>query len=301
MTTNFGSARSLALTTDGRTSLPKYQRVLVYTVLVLLCIPPLLPLLWMISTSLKDDTQIYTTSGTSTTAFSITSLIPSPVHWSNYPQSLQSMPFFVYLRNTLMLCFLTVIGSVASSAVVAYGFGRIQFKYSGFWFAVMLATMALPGQVTMIPIFSMFRSLGWYGTYLPLVVPAFFGAPFFIFLLTQFYKTLPTEFAESAKVDGANEWTIFVRLILPLSRPALATCALFAFLGAWNDFFGPLLYISDPSKYTLAYGLEQFVSNHYTNWEQLMAASVMFTIPIVVLFFFAQKTFIQGIATTGGK
>jgi len=196
---------------------------------------------------------------------------------------------------------MTVIGSVISSATVAYGFARIQFKYSGFWFAVMLATLALPGQVTMIPIFALFRSLGWYGTYLPLIVPAFFGSPFFIFLLTQFFKTLPMEFAESAKVDGASEWTIFMRLILPLSKPALATCALFAFLGAWNDFLGPLLYLSDPSRYTLAYGLQQFLSNYYVNWMQLMAAATLFTIPIVVLFFFAQKTFIQGIATTGGK
>ena len=194
-----------------------------------------------------------------------------------------------------------MIGSVASSALVAYGFARIQFKGSGFWFGLMLATMALPGQVTMIPIFTLFRNLGWYGTYLPLIVPAFCGAPFFIFLLTQFFRTLPMEFAESAKVDGANEWTIFCRLILPLSKPALATCALFSFLGTWNDFLGPLLYLSNPSKYTLAYGLQQFLSNYYVNWMQLMAASTLFTIPIVVLFFFAQKTFIQGIATTGGK
>ena len=184
---------------------------------------------------------------------------------------------------------------------MAYGFARIQFKGSGFWFGLMLATMALPGQVTMIPIFTLFRNLGWYGTYLPLIVPAFCGAPFFIFLLTQFFRTLPMEFAESAKVDGANEWTIFCRLILPLSKPALATCALFSFLGTWNDFLGPLLYLSNPSKYTLAYGLQQFLSNYYVNWMQLMAASTLFTIPIVVLFFFAQKTFIQGIATTGGK
>ena len=277
------------------------RKVLIYSLLVLLSIPPLLPLFWMLSTSLKSESQIYTTAGTGTTGFSIAGLIPHPIIWSNYPDALKSMPFAVYLRNTLTLCFITVLGSVASSSIVAYGFGRIRFKFSGFWFGLMLATMALPGQVTMIPIFSLFRSLGWYGTYLPLLVPAFFGSPFFIFLLTQFFKTLPAEFAESAKVDGASEWTIFVRLILPLSKPALATCALFAFLAAWNDFLGPLLYLSDPSKYTLAYGLQQFVSNHYVNWMQLMAASMMFTIPIVVLFFFAQKTFIQGIATTGGK
>lgn len=289
------------MTTEGGSKLSRVQRVLVYGALLVLSIPPLMPLLWMISTSLKDDKQVYMTSGTATQPFSLTGMIPHPAVWNNYPDSLETMPFFVYLRNTLLLCVITVIASVVSSAIVAYGFGRLKFKFSNFWFGLMMATMALPGQVTMIPVFSMFRSLGWYGTYLPLVVPAFFGAPFFIFLLTQFFKTLPLEFAESAKVDGANEWTIFTRLILPLSKPALATCALFAFLGAWNDFMGPLLYLSDPSKYTLAYGLQQFLSSYYVNWMQLMAASVMFTIPIVVLFFFAQKTFIQGIATTGGK
>lgn len=289
------------MSTDSRPTLPRYQKVLVYTALILLSIPPLLPLLWMISTSLKDDSQIYSKEGSGTAALSLVSMIPRPAIWHNYPDSLQTMPFVIYLRNTLLLCFVTVVGSVASSALVAYGFARIQFKGSGFWFGLMLATMALPGQVTMIPIFTLFRNLGWYGTYLPLIVPAFCGAPFFIFLLTQFFRTLPMEFAESAKVDGANEWTIFCRLILPLSKPALATCALFAFLGTWNDFLGPLLYLSNPSKYTLAYGLQQFLSNYYVNWMQLMAASTLFTIPIVVLFFFAQKTFIQGIATTGGK
>jgi multiple sugar transport system permease protein len=287
--------------TDNRPKLPRHQKYLVYATLIILSIPPLMPLIWMITTSLKDDSQIYTKEGSGTAAFSLIGMFPRPAIWHNYPDALQSMPFMVYLRNTLFLCLMTVIGSVISSATVAYGFARVRFKFSGFWFAVMLATLALPGQVTMIPIFALFRSLGWYGTYLPLIVPAFFGSPFFIFLLTQFFKTLPMEFAESAKVDGANEWTIFIRLILPLSKPALATCALFAFLGAWNDFLGPLLYLSDPSKYTLAYGLQQFLSNFYVNWMQLMAASTLFTIPIVVLFFFAQKTFIQGIATTGGK
>jgi multiple sugar transport system permease protein len=168
-------------------------------------------------------------------------------------------------------------------------------------FLVMIATMALPGQVTMIPVFSLFRSLGWYGTYLPLIVPAFTASAYYVFLLTQFFKTVPTEMSEAAKVDGANEWTIFRRLVLPLSKPALATCALFQFIGTWNDFLGPLLYVNDPAKYPLAYGLQQFVSHYGGFFAQLMAAATIFTLPIIVLFFFAQKTFIQGISTTGGK
>jgi multiple sugar transport system permease protein len=139
--------------------------------------------------------------------------------------------------------------------------------------------MALPGQVTMIPVFTLFRWLGWYGTFLPLIVPSFFGNAFFIFLLTQFFRTLPEELAEAARIDGASEWGIFRRIMLPLSKPALATCALFQFLGSWNDYFGPLLYINDPSRYTLAYGLQQFMSSYGGKWAQLMAGACIFTIP----------------------
>lgn len=278
----------------------KLQKFFVYATLLILSVPPLLPLLWMISTSLKSEDQVYSKSG-ATGTFSLASMIPHPIAWNNYPDSLNTMPFMLYLRNTLMLCAVIVVASVVSSSIVAYGFARLKFIGSNVWFFVMLSTMALPAQVTMIPIFSMYQSLGWYGTYLPLIVPSFCGSPFFIFLLTQFFKNLPGELSESAKVDGATDWMIFYRLIVPLSRPALATCALFAFLGAWNDFLGPLLYLPEPSKYTLAYGLQQFLSNYYVNWMQLMAASTLFTIPIVVLFFFAQRTFIQGISTTGGK
>ena len=278
----------------------KLQKFFVYATLLILSVPPLLPLLWMISTSLKSEDQVYSKSG-ATGTFSLGSMIPHPIAWNNYPDSLNTMPFMLYLRNTLMLCAVIVVASVVSSSIVAYGFARLKFVGSNVWFFVMLSTMALPAQVTMIPIFSMYRSLGWYGTYLPLIVPSFCGSPFFIFLLTQFFKNLPGELSESAKVDGATDWMIFYRLIVPLSRPALATCALFAFLGAWNDFLGPILYLPEPSKYTLAYGLQQFLSNYYVNWMQLMAASTLFTIPIVVLFFFAQRTFIQGISTTGGK
>lgn len=270
----------------------------IHAVLLLLCIPAALPLLWMLSTSLKADDQVY--AGTSA-AQSILSLIPNPPVWSNYPKALSTVPFDIYLRNTLLLGVITVFGAVASSACVAYGFARIDFKGRAVLFGVLVATMALPGQVTMIPVFELFRSLGWYGTYLPLTVPAFVGVPFYIFLLTQFFRTIPEDITESARLDGASEFRIFVQIALHLAKPALATCALFQFLGTWNDFMGPLIYINDPSKYTLAYGLQQFISAYGGQWTQLMAASIVFTLPIIVLFFFAQKTFIQGIATTGGK
>lgn len=272
------------------------SKIGIYGALVLLSIPALMPLLWMVSTSLKGNEQIFAGDD-----LNLKSLIPSPLVTTNYPEALQNMPFLLYLRNTLLLCGLTVVGAVTSSALVAYGFAKIEFTGKKVWFAVMIATMALPGQVTMIPVFSLFRSLGWYGTYLPLVVPSFTASAYYVFLLTQFFRTLPMEMSEAARVDGASEWTIFRSLVLPLSKPALATCALFQFIGTWNDFLGPLLYINDPAKYTLAYGLQQFVSHYGGFFAQLMAAATIFTLPIVVLFFFAQKTFIQGISTTGGK
>jgi multiple sugar transport system permease protein len=228
-------------------------------------------------------------------------LIPHVVRWENYPDALHAVPYLAYLRNTVYLCLVTVIGAVFSSAVVAYGFARHKFIASGFLFLLMISTMAIPPQVTMIPIFALFKALGWYDTFLPLTVPAFTGAPFFIFLLTQFFRTLPEELAEAARVDGMNEWSIFCRIVLPLSKPALATCALFQFIGAWNDFLGPLLYLNDPNKYTLAYGLQQFMSKNGGSWTLLMAGATIFTVPMILLFFVAQKTFIQGIATTGGR
>lgn len=276
--------------------LPISSKVAVYAALAILSIPALLPLFWMVSTSMKGDTQIFAGEG-----LTLKSLIPSPVVLDNYPEALKNMPFLLYLRNTLFLCLTTVIGAVASSAVVAYGFAKVQFWGRNTLFMVMVATMALPGQVTMIPVFSLYRSLGWYGTYLPLIVPAFTASAYYVFLLNQFFKTIPTEMSEAARVDGASEWTIFRRLMLPLSKPALATCALFQFIGCWNDFLGPLLYVNDPAKYPLAYGLQQFVSHYGGFYAQLMAAATIFTLPIIILFFFAQKTFIQGISTTGGK
>jgi len=284
------------MTNSGGPRLSTANKVAVYAALIVLSIPALLPMLWMVSTSLKTNAQIFGKG-----ELTLSSLIPMPINVKNYPDALQNMPFLLYLRNTLLLCVTTVIGSVASSAVVAYGFAKLNFPGRGAMFGVMIATMALPGQVTMIPVFNLFRSLGWYDTYLPLIVPSFAASAYYVFLLTQFFRTVPTEMSEAAKVDGANEWTIFSRLILPLSKPALATCALFQFIGAWNDFLGPLLYINDPAKYTLAYGLQQFVSHYGGFFAQLMAAATIFTLPIIVLFFFAQKTFIQGISTTGGK
>jgi len=280
--------------------LNRTQRVCAHAFLLVLCIPFILPLVWMLSTSLKEDSQIYAREGQQS-AISLKTLIPAPIKWSNYAEAVKTVPIGTYLRNTLFLCAATVIGAVLSSAVVAYGFARMRFRGREALFMLMIATMALPGQVTMIPVFALFRFLGWYGTFLPLIVPAFCGNAFYVFLLRQFFRTIPEELAEAARIDGAGDSRVFRQLMLPLAKPALATCALFQFLGTWNDFFGPLLYINDPSRYTLAYGLQQFMSSYGGEWAQLMAGASMFTVPIIILFFLTQRTFIQGIATTGGK
>ena len=288
------------MSSRGPLALTRMQRLVAHAFLLVLCIPFVLPLVWMLSTSLKPDEQIYAREGTQA-AVSLDSLLPSPVKWSNYAEAVKTVPFGTYLKNTLLLCFANVIGAVFASAVVAYGFARLAFRGREVLFLIMISTMALPGQVTMIPVFALFRALGWYGTFLPLIVPALCGNPFYIFLLRQFFRTIPEELAEAARIDGAGEWRIFWQLMLPLAKPALATCALFQFLHTWNDFFGPLLYINDPSRYTLAYGLQQFMSSYGGEWAQLMAGACIFTVPVIVLFFLAQRTFIQGIATTGAK
>ena len=278
----------------------KSVRFVAHLTLIILSIPCLLPLLWMISTSLKSDAQIFPSVG-EIGGFRLSDFIPNPILWSNYPEAMRSVPFGTYLQNTLFLCISTTIGAVLSSALVAYGFARTKFRGQKILFILVLSTLMLPPQVTMIPTFLLYKGIGWYGTWLPLVVPSFFGSAFYIFLMCQFFRTIPNELSEAARIDGCGELRIFFQIMLPLSIPVMATCALFQFIGAWNDFLGPLIYLNSPSQYTNAYGLQQFMGTMVSQWSYLMAATTVFTIPIIILFFLAQKTFIQGIATTGGK
>lgn len=280
---------------------PWWMKAAAHGALLLLAIPCLLPLIWMLSTSLKTDAQVFPQPGQTYHPIGLKDVIPSPVQWRNYPEALSFVPFGTYLKNTLLLCIVTTLGAVFSSALVAYGFARTRFRGKDALFVLMLSTLMLPAQATMIPTFVMFKKLGWFGTYLPLTVPSFFGVAFYIFLMTQFFRSIPNELCEAARIDGCSEFRIFAQIALPLSVPVLATCALFQFIGTWNDFLGPLLYINSPSKYTLAYGLQQFLGALGGKWAYLMAGSTVFTVPIIVLFFLAQRTFIQGIATTGGK
>jgi multiple sugar transport system permease protein len=277
--------------------------------LLCVCAAFLLPFLWMVSTSLKPLAQ--------TTEYPPHFL---PRHWQpqNYLDLFHHPNFLItmFTRNTLIITILTVAGTTLSSAIVAYGFAKIPFRGRGVLFAVVLATIMIPFPVTMVSLFRIFRwfdqhtiaalgpdnPLQMLGTYKPLWLPAWFGNAFSIFLLRQFFLTLPSELSEAARIDGCSEFGIFWRVVLPLARPALAVVALFAFMGTWNDFLGPLVYLQVPEQYTLALGLQAFQSQQGgTEWHLLMAASVLVCFPVLVLFFLTQKTFIQGIATTGGK
>jgi multiple sugar transport system permease protein len=210
--------------------------------------------------------------------------------------------FFTFLGNTLLVCVLGVSGAVLSNAIIAYGFAKIRWRGRDTLFALTLATMMVPFPVLMVPLYGVFKGLGWIGSLKPLWVPAFFGSAFNIFLMRQFFRTIPEELSEAARIDGCSEWSIFWRIILPLSKPVLAVVALFHFLWAWNDFMGPLLYLTRKHTFTLALALQNYQSQGGgVQWHYLMAATIVVIIPIVILFFFTQKTFIKGIATTGLK
>lgn len=252
----------------------------------------LLPFYWLVITSLKSPEQVFTSPPV---------WVPLPPLWGNYVEAVQFIPFGRYLVNTLWICFWTVVGTVLSSSLVAYSFARIRWYGRDKVFIILLATMMLPAQVTLIPVFQIFKSLGWIGTFLPLIVPSFMGSAFFIFLLRQFYLGIPMELSEAARLDGCSEFSIFWRIVLPLSKPAILTVALFTFLGSWNDFLGPLIYLTDNDKYTLAVGLQQFLGQYDAEWAMLMACSTIMTIPVFILFFLTQKSFIQGIALSGIK
>jgi multiple sugar transport system permease protein len=277
------------------------NRGLALLAIIIICAGYLLPFVWMLSTSLKRVDQTMTNPPR---------LIPHPAVPGNYWTVLTSsrMDFPLYTRNTLVIAALSVLGTTISSAVVAYGFAKIRFRGRGFLFAVMLSTMMIPFPVMMLPLFIVFRFIGDHtplqmlGTFKPLWLPAWFGNAFSIFLLRQFFLTIPDDIGEAARIDGCTEWGIFWRIMLPLSRPALAVVALFSFMWAWNNFLGPLLFLQQPDQYTLSLGLQAYQSQQGgTDWNLLMAASMLIMLPVIVLFFLAQKTFIRGIATTGLK
>lgn len=273
-----------------RSSVPWFSRV----ALILLGVLFLLPFFWMVSTSLKPLNE---------TMKLPPQWLPSSPQWNNYPDAMQAMgPFWLYARNSLLLAFLNVVGTVFSSAFVAYGFSRLDWRGRDGYFFVLLATMMIPFPVVMVPIYGLFRALGWIGTFQPLWVPAFLAGAFNVFLLRQFFLSIPRDLSEAARIDGCSEFRIFWQIILPLAKPALLTVALFQFMATWNDFLGPLIFLARENQYTLALGLQALQGTiSGTPWHHLMAASTLVLLPVLVLFFLTQRTFIRGIATTGLK
>ena len=270
------------------------QRGIATAIIVISAIVFMIPFYWMIRTSLMPGGEIFLLP---------IRWIPSRFLWSNYPEALQAVPFLLYFRNSVMVTFLGIIGSVLTASMVAYAFARLRAPGKDALFVVLLATMMLPFVVTLVPVYLLFRNLHWLDTYKPLIVPQYLGGgAFYIFMLRQFFATIPMELDDAAKIDGCGFFRIFWRLMLPLSKPALATVAIFSFYSNWNNFMGPLIYLNTMEKYTLPIGLTFFVNVRGTTyWNLLMAASVMVLIPCLLLFFVGQRYFVQGIALTGIK
>ncbi|MCX6050174.1 MAG: carbohydrate ABC transporter permease [Chloroflexi bacterium] len=303
-------AKSLALaktTTHSKGRLRKLgvagllSELLKYVVLLVLAISFILPFYWMASSAVKNDNQIYTVPPI---------WLPSPALWNNFwdAWNTPSLNFNLYTYNTVVKYAIpAAFGTVLSSALVAYSFSRIRWIGRDTVFGLVLATIMIPSWVTIVPLFIIFKQLGWLNTFLPLVIPRFFGNAFFIFLLRQFFLTIPTELSDAAKIDGANEFQIMFRVILPLTKPALTVVALFSFMDAWNDYFAPLIYVNIDSQWVLALGVEKMraavyeMGNQQLAYPYLMAVSTLVTLPIFVAFFFAQRTFIEGISLTGIK
>ena len=271
-----------------------------YTILLILGAAWLLPFYWMASSAVKNDQQVFVVPPV---------WLPNPPRWQNLAEAWGAQNFNLFLFNTIFKYAIPVtIATALSSAIVAYGFARIKWLGRDVFFAICLSTIMIPFQVTMVPLFIIFKKLGWINTFLPLVIPAFFGNPYFIFLLRQFFKGIPEELSDAARIDGANEFDIFWRIIMPLVRPALIAVGLFAFMGAWNDYLGPLIYLQVPEQYTLSEGIQFLrinISAKTTRmalaYPYLMAVSTIITLPILAIFLFAQKSFVEGIATSGIK
>ncbi len=269
------------------------ERVVVWALLMGGALVMIVPFLWLVSTSLKEQRQIFLFPP---------QWIPDPVVWRNYPEALTVLPFARFVRNTVLVTVITMAGTLLTSSLCAYGFARLRFPGRDLIFMVLLSTLMLPYAVLMIPQYIMFKHLGWIDTYLPLTVPHWFGGGVFnIFLLRQFFRTIPADLTDAGRIDGANELRIFWQIMLPLARPALTVVAIFTFIASWNDFLGPLIYLSSNDKFTIALGLATFKGMYATQWHYLMAASTIMVVPIIVLFFLAQRYFVQGIVMTGLK
>jgi ABC-type glycerol-3-phosphate transport system permease component len=268
--------------------------LLVYGLLLVLAGFTLLPLVWMLSTALKEPGNLF---------LQPPQWIPDPPRWRNFSDVFSTWPFFTYLKNTLLITGLNILGVTLSSALVAYGFTHLRWRGRDFCFGLCLATLMLPAQVTLVPTFILFVKLGWLDSFKPLVVPAFFGQAFYIFLLRQFFRTIPRSLIEAARIDGCREGRIFGSIVLPLSQPVLLVVIIFTFIGVWNDFMGPLIYLSSENKRTLALALAYFTQSFISgvHLHTLMAASLVVMLPCIIIFFTLQNYFIRGMVFSGLK
>lgn len=274
------------------------DRLWKFLIIIILCVVAflmLVPFLWLISSSLKLEQRVFLFPP---------QWIPDPVRWMNYVDALTNKPFHLYLRNTLFIVILNEIAVIFTSSLCAYSIARIQFPGRDFLFSVVIAVMMVPYFVLMVPTFVMLTRIGWMNTYLPLTVPFFFGGGAFnIFLFRQFFRTIPNDLSDAARIDGCDEFGIYWRIMMPLAKPAIVAVGIFTFLNSWNDFIAPLLYINNPNMFTVALGLANFRGDPstYIHWNLLMAASAAMTIPVVLIFFVGQRYFIQGVVMSGIK
>ena len=270
-----------------------FKMTFIYFALAVGMVVVIMPFLWMVSTSLKTPASVFKIP---------TVWIPDPVVWANYPNAMTVLPFWRYILNTAQITFLAVVGATFSGSLAAFAFARLRWRGRNFMFVLVLTTLMLPFQVIMIPQFILFRSLQWLDTYLPLVVPAFFGGSAFnIFLLRQYFMTISPELDDAAIIDGCNRFGVYWRIILPLSKAALMTVIIFIVQNRWQSFLVPLIYLFDQKKYTLALGLRLFQDQYTTDWELMMAAATVSMLPVLLVFYFGQRYFIQGVVFTGVK
>ena len=270
-------------------------KALMYAILLGLSALILLPVSWALTAALKPDTAAVFT--------------PTPewfptqfFEWGNFDRVLTDVfPFLRYMVNTMIIVIGNILGVLISCSIVGFAFARLRFRGSKVLFYILIVTMLIPWQALIVPQFLFFVEIGWYGTYLPLIVPSFTGTAFFIFLIRQYMRTIPRDLDDAARVDGLNYWQIFWRIILPLSTPVLTVCAVFQFLWSWNNLLGPLLYLDDQSEFTVALGLANLVTLTHTPWNLTLAANLVTILPTVIVYFFVQKKLIGGIASVGLK
>ncbi|MBP1309699.1 multiple sugar transport system permease protein [Paenibacillus sp. 1182] len=269
----------------------------IYHILVAaLALLMLYPVFWMLFSSFKESRTIFVTAS---------SLFPTEWIWQNYVTGWKGTTgynFGTYILNSLTIVVISTIGAVLSSSLIAFGFARLKFKGRNLWFALMMVTLMLPGDVVLVPQYIIFTKLGWINTILPLVVPSFFGMPFFIFLMVQFIRTIPAELDEAATIDGCGKFRLYFRIILPLLKSSLATAAIFSFYWKWEDLLGPVLYLNSPEKYTVSIALKMFLdSESASNWGGMFAMSILSLLPVIAVFFAFQKQIVEGMSTSGLK